>query len=169
MAEIDDRVREAELREIERATRRAWDRRPSEPEEQYDLFQRFLLQGPGRKIAKVARMEGVMRNLGTLYRYARRWRWTERAAYWDRDRAKRMDEVMFRQEYKAKVRNLEKLGAAVDKLVDKIEAALAETGPSGMGLSMLEKNADLLLKSLEMERRVLNVGRKSSCPFCEGR
>ena len=80
MDERNSRTREEALQEIEEDMRQPWDRLPSEPEEQYDLFQRFLLQGPKRKVTKVARMEGVTKHLGTLYRYSRSWRWTERAA-----------------------------------------------------------------------------------------
>ena len=169
MVERNDLTREEELQEIEEDMKQPWDRLPSEPEEQYDLFQRFLLQGPKRKVTKVTRMAGVTQHLGTLYRFSRRWRWKERAAYWDRDRARRMDDAMFWHEYETRVRNLEKLEAAVDKLVGNIEAAHIEDISQEKALIRMGPNANLLFKAMKMEERLLNLARRDHCPFCRMR
>ena len=169
MAERSDRTREEALQEIEEDMRQAWDRLPGEPAEQYDLFQRFLVQGPKRKVTKVARMEGVTKHLGTLYRYSRSWRWTERAAYWDRDRARRIDDIMFWQEYEVRVSNLEKLDAAVDKLVENIRAAYVENISPQTALIRMGQNANLLLRAMRMEERLLRLARRDYCPFCRMR
>ena len=169
MAERNDMTREEALQEIEEDMKQPWDRLPSEPEEQYDLFQRFLLQGPKRKVTKVTRMEGVTQHLGTLYRYSRRWRWKERAAYWDRDRARRMDDAMFWIEYETRVRNLEKLDAAVDKLVENVEAAHIENISREKALMRLGPNMDILSRAMNMEERLLRLARRDHCPFCRMR
>lgn len=169
MVEKDGWSRLEALQEIEEDIKQAWDRLPSEPEEQYELFQRFLQQGPKRKVTKVTRMEGVTQHLGTLYRYSRRWRWKERAAYWDRDRARRIDDVMFWIEYETRVRNLEKLDAAVDKLVGNIEAAHIEDISQEKALIRMGQNANLLFRAMKMEERLLNLARRDHCPFCRMR
>ncbi len=169
MAEKNDRTPEEALQEIEEDMKQPWDRLSSEPEEQYDLFQRFLLQGPKRKVTKVTRMEGVTQHLGTLYRYSRRWRWKERAAYWDRDRARRMDDAMFWIEYETRVRNLEKLDAAVDKLVENVEAAHIENISREKALMRLGPNMNILSKAMNMEERLLRLARRDHCPFCRMR
>jgi hypothetical protein len=169
MAERNDLTREEELQEIEEDMKQPWDRLPSEPEEQYDLFQRFLLQGPKRKVTKVTRMEGVTQHLGTLYRYSRSWRWKERAAYWDRDRARRIDEAMFWIEYETRVRNLEKLDAAVDKLVENVEAAHIENISREKALMRLGPNMNILSRAMNMEERLLRLARRDHCPFCRMR
>ena len=169
MAEKSDRTPEEALQEIEEDMKQPWDRLPSEPEEQYDLFQRFLLQGPKRKVTKVTRMEGVTQHLGTLYRFSRRWRWKERAAYWDRDRARRMDDAMFWIEYETRVRNLEKLDAAVDKLVENVEAAHIENISREKALMRLGPNMDILSRAMNMEERLLRLARRDHCPFCRMR
>ena len=46
MAKKDDWSRFEEMQEIEEDIRQAWDRLPKESIEQYDLFLRFLRQGP---------------------------------------------------------------------------------------------------------------------------
>lgn len=169
MAEKSDRTPEEALQEIEEDMKQPWDRLPSEPEEQYDLFQRFLLQGPKRKVTKVTRMEGVTQHLGTLYRFSRRWRWKERAAYWDRDRARRMDDAMFWIEYETRVRNLEKLDAAVDKLVENVEAAHIENISREKALMRLGPNMNILSRAMNMEERLLRLARRDHCPFCRMR
>ena len=169
MAERNDRTREEALQEIEEDMKQPWDRLPSEPEEQYDLFQRFLLQGPKRKVTKVTRMEGVTQHLGTLYRFSRRWRWKERDAYWDRDRARRMDDAMFWIEYETRVRNLEKLDAAVDKLVENVEAAHIENISREKALMRLGPNMNILSRAMNMEERLLRLARRDHCPFCRMR
>ena len=169
MAERNNRTREEALQEIEEDMRQPWDRLPSEPVEQYDLFQRFLLQGPKRKVTKVARMEGVTKHLGTLYRYSRSWRWTERAAIWDRDRTRRMDEAMFWIEYETRVSNLEKLDAAVDKLVENVEAAHIENISREKALIRMGQNMNLLFRAMKMEERLLRLARRDYCPFCRMR
>lgn len=169
MAEKNGRTREEELQEIEEDIKQAWDRLPKESIEQYDLFLRFLRQGPKRKITKVARMEGVTKHAGTLRRYARRWRWTERAAYWDRDRTRRMDEIMFWKEYEIRVRNLEKLDDAVDKLVENIRAAHVENISPEAAVMRLGRNMDLLTSAMRMEERLLRLARRELCPFCRMR
>lgn len=169
MAERNDLTREEELQEIEEDMKQPWDRLPSEPEEQYDLFQRFLLQGPKRKVTKVTRMEGVTQHLGTLYRYSRSWRWKERAAIWDRDRARRIDEAMFWIEYETRVRNLEKLDAAVDKLVENVEAAHIENISREKALMRLGPNMNILSRAMNMEERLLRLARRDHCPFCRMR
>ena len=169
MVENDGWSRLEALQEIEEDMKQPWDRLPSEPEEQYDLFQRFLLQGPKRKVTKVARMEGVTQHLGTLYRYSRSWRWTERAAIWDRDRARRMDDAMFWIEYEMRVRNLEKLDAAVDKLVENMEAAHIENISQEKALLRMGQNMNLLSRAMRMEERLLRLGRRELCPFCRKR
>ena len=169
MAERNDLTREEELQEIEEDMKQPWDRLPSEPEEQYDLFQRFLLQGPKRKVTKVTRMAGVTQHLGTLYRFSRRWRWKERAAYWDRDRARRIDEAMFWIEYETRVRNLEKLDAAVDKLVENVEAAHIENISREKALMRLGPNMNILSRAMNMEERLLRLARRDHCPFCRMR
>ena len=166
MSDFDDREREAELRAQEKAERQPWDRLPHEPAEAYDLFLRYLLQGPSRKVTKAARMEGVTKHVGTLYRYSRKWRWKERAAYWDRDRARRFDDVMFWHERDARLRNLEKLDAAVDKLVENIEAAHIENMPQAMARRRLGQTTTLLYRFNEMEERLLRLGRREFCPYC---
>ena len=169
MSEIDDRELEAEVRALEKAERQPWDRLPNEPAEEYDLFLRFLLQGPGRKVTKAARMEGVTKHVGTLYRYSRKWRWKERAAYWDRDRSRRLDDAMFWHEYDARIRNLEKLDAAVDKLVGNIQAAHIESMPQAMARRRLGQNTTLLSRFMEMEERLMRLGRREFCPYCRMR
>ncbi len=169
MAERNDRTREEALQEIEEDMRQPWDRLPSEPIEQYALFRRFLLQGPGRKVTNVARMAGVTQHRGTLYRYSRNWRWTERAAIWDRDWARRMDDAMFCHEYEARVRNLEKLDAAVEKLVENIEAAHIEDISQEKALMRLGQNMNLLSRAMRMEERLLRLGTRELCPFCRER
>ena len=169
MDERNSRTREEALQEIEEDMRQPWDRLPSEPEEQYDLFQRFLLQGPKRKVTKVARMEGVTKHLGTLYRYSRSWRWTERAAIWDRDRTRRMDDAMFWIEYETRVSNLEKLDAAVDKLVENIEAAHIGNISQEKALIRMGQNMNLLFRAMKMEERLLRLARRDYCPFCRKR
>ena len=169
MAEKSDRTLEEALQEMEEDMRQPWDRLPSEPAEQYDLFQRFLLQGPKRKVTKVARMEGVTQHLGTLYRFSRSWRWKERAAYWDRDRARRMEDIMFWHEYETRVRNLEKLDAAVDKLVENVEAAHIKDISRERALMRLGQNMNILVKAAKMEDRLLRLARRDYCPFCRMR
>lgn len=169
MVEKDGWSRLEALQEIEEDLKQAWDRLPSEPEEQYELFQRFLQQGPKHKVTKVARMEGVTQHVGTLYRYARSWRWKERAAYWDRDRARRIDDVMFWIEYETRVRNLEKLDAAVDKLVGNIEAAHIEDISQEKARIRMGQNTNLLFKAMKTEERLLNLARRDHCPFCRMR
>ncbi|MDE0070575.1 MAG: hypothetical protein OXO48_12735 [Caldilineaceae bacterium] len=169
MTDINDMERIDELRASEKEERRAWDQLPNEPTKEHDLFQRFLVQGPKRKVTKVARMEDVTENVGTLYRYSRRWRWKERAAYWDRDRARRIDDVMFWHEYETRLRNLEKLEAAVVKLLDNIHAAHVDKISREMALSMLGRNTALLNRVMQMEERLLRLGRRDFCPFCRMR
>ena len=169
MVEKDGWSRLEALQEIEEDMKQPWDRLPSEPEEQYDLFQRFLLQGPKRKVTKVARMAGVTQHLGTLYRYSRSWRWTERAAIWDRDRTRRMDDALFWVEYETRVRNLEKLEAAVEKLVENMEAAYVEDIARETALIRMGQNMNLLSRAMRMEERLLRLGRRELCPFCRER
>lgn len=169
MVETEDRSRFEELQEIEKDIKQAWDRLPSEPIEQYVLFLRFLRLGPKRKVTKVARMEEVTAHIGTLYRYSRKWRWTERAAYWDRDRARRMDDIMFWREYEIRVRNLEKLDDAVDKLVDNIRAAHVKDISPEVAVMRMGRNMDLLTSAMRMEERLLRLGRRELCPFCRMR
>lgn len=169
MAEKEDRSRIEELQEIEEDMKQAWDSRPDEPIEQYDLFLRFLRQGPKRKVTLVARMEGVTKHVGTLYRYSRKWRWTERAAYWDRDRTRRMDDIMFWKEYETRVSNLEKLDDAVDKLVDNIRAAHTENMSPEAARMRLDGNMDLFSRVLRMEERLLRLARRDYCHFCRMR
>lgn len=166
MVEKDGWSRLEALQEIEEDIRQAWDRLPSEPIEQYDLFLRYLRQGPKRKVTKVARMEGVTQHVGTLYRYARSWRWKERAAFWDRVRARRMDDAMFWIEYETRVRNLEKIDAAVDKLMDNVEAAHIDNISPEMALMRLGQNMNLLSRAMNMEDRLLRLARRDYCPFC---
>lgn len=169
MAERNDRTRLEALQEIEEDMRQAWDRLPSEPAEQYDLFQRFLRLGPKRKVTKVARMEGVTAHIGTLYRYSRSWRWKERAAIWDRDRTRRMDDAMFWKEYEMRVHNLEKLDDAVEKLVESMEAAHIENISREVAVMRMGRNMDLLTSAMRMEERLLRLGRRELCPFCRKR
>ncbi len=169
MVENDGWSRLEALQEIEEDMKQPWDRLPSEPEEQYDLFQRFLLQGPKRKVTKVARMEGVTQHLGTLYRYSRSWRWTERAAIWDRDRTRRMDDALFWVEYETRVRNLEKLEAAVEKVVENMEAAYVEDISRETALIRMGQNMTLLSRAMRLEERLLRLGRRELCPFCRER
>ena len=169
MVEQDGWSRLEALQEIEEDMKEPWDRLPSEPEEQYDLFQRFLLQGPKRKVTKVARMEGVTQHLGTLYRYSRSWRWTERAAIWDRDRTRRMDDALFWVEYETRVRNLEKLEAAVEKVVENMEAAYVEDISQETALIRMGQNMTLLSRAMRLEERLLRLGRRELCPFCRER
>ena len=166
MAEKDDWSRFEALQEIEEDMRQAWDRLPDESIKQYDLFLRFLRQGPKRKIAKVARMEGVTKHAGTLRRYSRKWRWTERAAYWDRDRTRRMDDIMFWKEYEIRVRNLEKLDDAVDKLVDNMRAAHVEDMSPEAARMRLGRNMDLFFRAMRMEEKLLRLARRDYCHFC---
>lgn len=169
MVEKDGWSRLEALQEIEEDIRQAWDRLPSEPIEQYELFLRYLRQGPKRKVTEVARMEGVTQHIGTLYRYSRSWRWTERAAIWDREWARRMDDALFWHEYEARVRNLEKLDAAVDKLVENIEAAHIENISQEKALMRLGQNMNLLSRAMRMEERLLRLGTRELCPFCRER
>ncbi len=46
MTDISDMERIEELRASEKEERQAWDQLPNEPTKEYDLFQRFLAQGP---------------------------------------------------------------------------------------------------------------------------
>ena len=169
MVEKDGWSRLEALQEIEEDMKQPWDRLPSEPEEQYDLFQRFLLQGPKRKVTKVARMAGVTQHLGTLYRYSRSWRWTERAAIWDRDRTRRMDDALFWVEYETRVRNLEKFEAAVEKVVENMEAAYVEDISQETALIRMGQNMTLLSRAMRLEERLLRLGRRELCPFCRER
>lgn len=169
MSETFDAVGGFALQEVEEERAKAWEMLPGEPAEQYDLFRRYLMQGAKRKMTAVARSEGVTTSVSTLHRYARRWRWRERAAYWDRQLAKRLDEVMFQHEYETGMRNLKKIDAEVDKLAERIRAANMAEIDKAMALSMFIQNMDLFLKAMEMETKLLGLGHRESCPWCNGR
>ena len=161
-----DKAGERDLQDVEEESPRAWDMLPGEPSEQYDLFRRYLMQRPRRKMTEVARSEGVTVNVNSLHRYARRWRWRERAMVWDRRLARRLDDVMFQHEYETRMRNLKKIDSEVEQLVESIRAANAADMSEGMARSMLSQNMELFLRAMEMETKLLGLGHRESCPWC---
>ncbi len=80
-----------------------------------------------------------------------------------------MDDALFWHEYEARVRNLEKLNAAVDKLVENMEAAHIENISQEKALMRLGQNMNLLSRAMRMEERLLRLGTRELCPFCRER
>ena len=80
-----------------------------------------------------------------------------------------MDDIMFWKEYEIRVRNLEKLDAAVDKLVDNIRAAHVENISPGAARMRLGGNMDLFSRAMRLEDRLLRLARRDYCHFCRMR
>lgn len=73
---------------------------------------------------------------------------------------------MFWHEYETRLRNLDKLEAAVVKLLDNIQAAHVDNTSREMALRMLGRNTALFTRVMKMEERLLRLGRRDFCPFC---
>ena len=80
-----------------------------------------------------------------------------------------MDDAMFWIEYETRVSNLEKLDAAVDKLVENIEAAHIGNISQEKALIRMGQNMNLLFRAMKMEERLLRLARRDYCPFCRKR
>ena len=71
---------------------RPWEPRPGETPRAYAKFRRYLEQGPGRSIPKLAAELGMSES--TLYDLSAKHEWRPRALAWDADIARRRDEVL---------------------------------------------------------------------------
>lgn len=68
-----------------------WERQPAEPPDRYYWFRLYLALPIPRKIAKVGRMIGAASTQRTwISKVARQWRWKERAAALDVERAEQL-------------------------------------------------------------------------------
>ena len=94
-------------------------------------------------------------------------RWSRSS--WATDLPPRMDDALFWHEYEARVRNLEKLDAAVDKMVENMEAAHIENISQEKARSRMGQNMNLLSRAMRMEERLLRLGTRELCPFCRER
>ena len=67
-----------------------WDRQPGEPPDRYYWFRLYLSLPIPRKIAQVAKVIGTNSDRSWMSKTARQWRWQERSALLDADRAKQI-------------------------------------------------------------------------------
>ena len=67
-----------------------WDRQPGEPADCYYWFQVYLAQSIPRKVAQVAKLIGTNSERTYLSKIARKWRWKERAIWFDAHKAQQI-------------------------------------------------------------------------------
>ena len=67
-----------------------WDRQPGEPVDCYHWFRLYLSLSIPRKVAQVAKLIGTNSDRTYMSKIARRWRWKERAALVDADKAEQI-------------------------------------------------------------------------------
>ncbi|MCY3904616.1 MAG: hypothetical protein OXF76_15740 [Caldilineaceae bacterium] len=69
---------------------KAWDQEPGEPTDCYYWFRLYLTLSLPRKVAQVAKLVGTNSERTWMSKIARKWRWKERAARLDAERAQQI-------------------------------------------------------------------------------